>query len=436
MSTLPSDETVVSGQWSVVSAKRSAASCLHGGVSRTTDHWPLTTAFSIWAVLLISILVRAYLQPQRNTVYPIFANAARECSAGIDMYDRSVPRPELDSYRYAPVVAVFFSALAWLPDDLGGVLWRMVNAGLYLAGIVVFARTVFPGRSRQSDTAVAILAALLVPLSVGSLNNGQPNSLIMGCLLLALAAITGRHWWWAAACLAVPVLLKVYPVAVVLLLLMAHPIRLGWRTGLCILAGLLLPFALKDPGFVAQLYGSWLNQVTSDNRHVRAIHETYRDFHLLTRWLDWPVLGELYPLLQLAAAGLVAAVVLRGFRRGWSQVQHLRAALDLGCCWIILFGPATESCTYALLAPTLALATWEAIQLGQAAWKRWCMLAMVCLFAVATTVVIFPFGRHISLFLLPLGALLLFAERLMTYAWPRHPAGPTGTPDQLLLQPA
>jgi hypothetical protein len=387
-------------------------------------------------MLLIAILVRGYLQPHRNTVYPIFANAAREWSAGIDMYDRSVPRPQLDNYRYAPVVAAFFAALAWLPDDLGGVLWRLVNAGVYLAGIVVFARMVFPGRLRQSDAGVALLAALLIPLSVGSLNNGQPNSLIMGCLLLALAATMAKHWWWAAVCLAVPVLLKVYPLAVVLLLVLAHPRRLAWRTGLCVLAGLLLPLALKDPGFVSQLYGSWVDQVINDNRHARTMDETYRDFHLLTRWLGWPVAREVYPLVQLAAAGLVAAVVLRGCRRGWSQVQHLRAALDLGCCWIILFGPATESCTYALLAPTLALAAWEAFQPGQDAWKRWCMIAMVCLFAAATTVVIFPFGRQVSLFLLPLGALLLFAERLMTNAWPGRLAGPTVTSDRPLLQTA
>jgi hypothetical protein len=117
-------------------------------------------------------------------------------------------------------------------------------------------------------------------------------------------------------------------------------------------------------------------------------------------------------------------------------VQQLRAALDLGCCWIILFGPATESCTYTLLAPTLALTTWEAVQRGQAAWKRWYMIAMVCLFAVATSAVIFPFGRHVSLLLLPLGALLLFAERLVTNAWPRHPAGTKVTPDRPSLQPA
>jgi hypothetical protein len=297
-------------------------------------------------------------------------------------------------------------------------VWRVINSGVLLAGAFVFVRTVFPGRPRLTETSAALLAALLLPLSVGSLNNGQPNSLIAGCLLLGLSAILAQRWWLAAVCLAVPVLFKVYPVAVILLLLLGCPVRLGWRIGLCVVVGLLLPLAFKDADFVSQLYASWVDQVAGDNRHDRALEKTYRDFHLLMRCVGWQVSEKAYQVLQLAAAGLAAATVLRGRWCDWSRVLHLRAALDLGCCWIMLFGPATESCTYALLAPTLALAAWEAFQPGQAAWKRWCMIAMVGQFAAAMLVAVFPFGSRVSFFLLPLGALLLFAERLAHYA--RH----------------
>jgi hypothetical protein len=131
---------------------------------------------------------------------------------------------------------------------------------------------------------------------------------------------------------------------------------------------------------------------------------------------------EPYQLLQLAVAGLIACVLLRGLRRGWSRAHYLRATLDLGCCWMILFGPATENCTYVLLAPTLALTTWHAFSAGEPGWKRWNVLAIVSLFAVTAVVMMFPFGRHVSYVLMPIGALLLSVERLASIAWSPCPA--------------
>jgi hypothetical protein len=379
-------------------------------------------------MLLAGMLVRTYLQPQRNTVYPIFANAAREWNAGVDIYDQRRARPDLDKYRYAPLVAACFSPLAGLPDQLGNVVWRIINGSVYLAGVIVFLRTVFPGRLRLDDRNVTLLAWALVPLSVGSMNNGQPNCIVIGGLLLALSAIACQRWWWAAACLAVPVLFKVYPMAAVMLLLLAYPVRLSWRVGLCLVVGCLLPFALNDPAYVLQIYRSWVEQVTGDNRHVLPLEYSYRDFHVLTRTVGWPMAEEAYVLLQLAMAGLVAAVLLRGRWLGWTREHYLRATLDLGCSWMILFGPATENCTYILLAPTMALSAWQALQPGEPAWKRWSMVAMVSLFVTAAGVQMFPFGRQVSYFLMPLGGLVLFGERLATIAGQR-----SATPAQVAL---
>jgi hypothetical protein len=403
----------VLGMWK---GNTASAACLpplkSGNVDR--DRRAGATACWIWAVLLGVLLVRAYLQPAKNTVYPIFANAVREWHEGIDLYDPRFYHGVHDKYRYAPIVTVWFIPFAVFPDAIGGVLWRICNAAVFLGGFIAFARTVFPGQARLSGRMVLLLSLLLLPLGVGSLNNGQPNSLIVGCLMLGAAATLSERWNLAALCLAVPVMVKVYPISVAALYFMIQP-RLGWRVGALIVLGFLAPFMLHEPQYVGQLYQSWVDQVGNDNRQNLPFESSYRDFHTLMRVAGLPIDGTVYMGLQLAMAGLVGGVVLRGYRLGWGKAHHLRAAFELGCCWIIMFGPATENCTYALLAPTMALAGYEAFQPGRPAWQRCWVLVGVLWFVGGSLAGVTPIGKSVSYAVMPLGGLMLLAERLCNY---------------------
>jgi hypothetical protein len=176
--------------------------------------------------------------------------------------------------------------------------------------------------------------------------------------------------------------------------------------------GCLLPFATQDTGFVSQAYGSWISQVANDNRHTNTLQNSYRDFHLLLRLMGVPLAENVYHVIQIGMAIGIAVLVLRSKRLGCAKTTQLRTAFDLGCCWIILFGPATENSTYALLAPTLALAAWESFQVGQPVWQRGWLVATISLFVAGVVVIATPWGKSISFYLMPLGALLLFAERV------------------------
>ena len=183
--------------------------------------------FGIWAAFLAFVLVRAYLNPSTRSVYPIFANAGREWLQGLDIYDINVSHGPLDKFRYAPVVAVFFTALAGLPDDIGVVLWRILNVAALFCRRRRFCKNRVSWPHRLTTGTMIALAALLFPLSLGSINNAQSNTLIVGCLLLGVAAAACQRCWLAAVCLAVPVLFKVYPAAVVLLVLLVQPRSAG-----------------------------------------------------------------------------------------------------------------------------------------------------------------------------------------------------------------
>ena len=107
---------------------------------RKLGRWQQLAA-AAWGVVLVVVSVRAVVSPDRHTVYPIFSTAARNWLAGGDLY---VPQPGLDDYRYSPMATALMSPLGWLPDRLGGVLWRLFNAGVLLGALLGWTRNVLP----------------------------------------------------------------------------------------------------------------------------------------------------------------------------------------------------------------------------------------------------------------------------------------------------
>jgi hypothetical protein len=194
--------------------------------------------------------------------------------------------------------------------------------------------------------------------------------------------------------------------------------------------------------YVASSYESWMVMLTIDHRHKVPLENAYRDFHSLLRVTGWQVPLFVYRPLQAAVALCIAALILQGRRRGWSQTLLLRRAFDLGCCWMMLFGPATENCTYVLLAPTLVLAVWDSsvrrtAQREQPHFYRgfdwfgtlaWMALAVLTFTAIGATT---PWGKIISVVGMPLGGLLLFIERMLDCARPFKHTHPLAAPESL-----
>ena len=117
---------------------------------------------------------------------------------------------------------------------------------------------------------------------------------------------------------------------------------------------------MQNPHYVWSQYESWYWCLKTDMRDDYAMSLAYRDFYLLTRWVGHPPPPEIYQGLQLLTAALVAAMCVLGRWVGWSKQYLVHSLMLLGCCWLIVFGPATESCTYILLAPGMAWALVDA----------------------------------------------------------------------------
>jgi hypothetical protein len=306
-------------------------------------------AVVVWTAILLVIGVRILLSPRAHSVLPIYTTAAQRWLAGADLYG---PLEGLDRYRYSPLVAVLMVPFSLLPASLGGLLWRLVNAGVYLGGLAWWSRVALPLPLTREQRALLLLLA--TPLSVGCLNNGQTNLLVLGLLLAAGAGVVSDRWNVASACLALACLFKLYPIALGLLLAAVYPRALALRLTVAVVVGLALPFGLQHPGYVAEQYASWVGHFEVYDRQGLPVYLWYRDLRLLCRvWLV-PLGSQAYLAIQLLAAAAVAGLGIAGRCRGWSRRQLAPLLLGLACCWMTALGPATESCTYVLLAPALA----------------------------------------------------------------------------------
>ncbi len=326
----------------------------------------MRAAWVAWALALLVLGARAAGWPRVHSCYPIFEHAALRWQAGTDLYAPSSaddPGKNHDVYRYSPLVAVFFVPLSQLPASIANLLWRLINAGALLGGLAWCGRTILPREWGRTQYGLLFLAAL--PISADALHNGQSNVLVIGLLLICLAAIQSQRWNVAAACAATATLFKLYPLAFALLLVPFHPRRFGVRLVMALAVGLLLPFLLQSPAYVTSQYTSWLHHLHANDRHLLSTDLWYRDLRLLCSLAGAELSYTQYQLVEAILGAGMVLFCLAGWRAGWSERVLLLQVLGLGSCWMTVFGPATESSTYSLLAPTAAWLSVEAWQPGR-----------------------------------------------------------------------
>ncbi len=312
---------------------------------------PETLAWALWALVLLGVLTRAGLHPGRNSVFRLFRQAGARWLAGERLY------PNVGEFLYSPLAAAAFSPFARLPEGMGGVLWRSGNAAALLAAVAALPRRPWAGGAGQAAGLTALLA-----LSLGNLNNGQATPLVLALLLGATLAADAGRWSLAAAAVAGATFFKIYPLAFGLLLAALHPRQLSWRLVLALAGAFALSLLLGGTEYTLAQYRAWFASLGADPRRTDGPFGTWRDAWLLLRLARVPIGVSQYAVLQVAAGAAAAAFCVWGQRaRGWVRGRSAFAAFGLGCAWVTLFGPSTESATFVFLAPALALGVAAAV---------------------------------------------------------------------------
>ncbi len=312
----------------------------------------LAWGLALWTVCLLVILVRLYLMEYgRQSLYPVYEWAGTTWRKGGDLYPTERKGWGYPLFRYSPTAAALMAPLSRLPSVPADMVWHVISWAALFGASCWWAWAVVGPARRET---VGLLLLLLLPLAIGNLNNAQSNTLVLAAVLAGLAAAAGQRWNLAAGFIAAACLLKVYPIAVGLLLCLLFPRRFALRLVGALALGLALSFALQEPSYVQRQYTLWLNYLTIEDRSGWELYHTNIDFQLLCRvWLT-PISMGTYHRIQLAAGGSFALICLAAVRAGWRTEKLLPLVLGLGGVWMTVFGPATESPTYLLLAPTAA----------------------------------------------------------------------------------
>jgi hypothetical protein len=308
-------------------------------------------AIGLWSVVLLGVLIRAGLFPHSHDVFGTYADAGRKWATSQPLYTYT------RGFVYSPLVAAFFAAFSPLPLPLGSVFWRLLNASLFIGAIFWWLKAGIHNRIPKSSYCFVFL--LILPLSLGNFNNGQVNPLIIGLLMIAILAADQERWTLSAVAVGISAYLKIYPLSVGLLLALVYPRQLGWRiAGTLILMGA-ISFVLQQPAYVLEQYHRWFSTRVADDRRMN-MDIAPRDFAMILKLFHINLSANLQVVLQMLAGSGAAVVCVAGRTQKWSENRLLICVLSIGTCWMLLFGPATEDATYAMIAPALAFALVQA----------------------------------------------------------------------------
>jgi hypothetical protein len=334
------------------------------------------SAFAVWIIIFLGLAIRALANPNRATAFTVYRLAGNHWLSAQHLYG------DWRGFVYSPLAAVFFAPLALLPPGWGNLCWTWLNAGIFLIGVcALLGSGIYPG-IKPGYHGIAYL--LLVPLVLGNLDTGQANPTVIGLLLLAVAAAPAERWSLAALCIAAATYLKIYPLAVGLILFLMAPRRLGWRLLLALLVLGILPFLFQHWSYVSQQYHEWISTRLADDRRLYPIKDVPLDlWFLLVRLGHLPIPSFVYSAFQVLSGGAIALFCLVGVWKHWSKDWLLAGILAFVSVWMTLCGPATELQTYVLLAPAVGLTLMDAFLGSRPLWLRIGLLMVYLLMVLA-----------------------------------------------------
>jgi Glycosyltransferase family 87 len=333
-------------------------------------------ALAVWIIIFLGLAVRTLANPNRATAFTVYR------LAGIHWLNAQHLYGDWRGFVYSPLAAVFFTPFGLLPPRWGNLCWTWLNAAIFLLGVrALLSGSIYPGIKPRYH---GIVYLLLVPLVLGNLDTGQANPTVIGLVLLAVAAVPAERWSLAALCVTAATYLKIYPLAVGLILFLMAPRRLGWRLFLALVVLGILPFLFQHWSYVSQQYHEWISTRSADDRRLYPIKDVPLDlWFLLVRLGHLPIPGFVYSAFQMLSGGAIALFCLVGVWKDWPKERLLAGILALLCIWMTLCGPATELQTYVLLAPAIVLTVVNAVFASQPLWLRIGMLLVYLLMVLA-----------------------------------------------------
>ncbi len=320
------------------------------------DDRGVRAAWVAWTIVFLGFTVVTFAKPDFRSVTSAYRSASHNWLAGRDIY----PQRE-GEMNYLPQFAALFSPFAMLPKRLGDTLWR----GLQMAVFVTAIRRLATVARRGGVDLFPLASFLVLPAALSSIMNGQSNLLLAGAMAHAAVECVNDKRLPAVAWLMAGVVAK--PIAIVMALLLAATdvAMLPWLIGGATITAV-LPWLFDSWSTVAETYGSWFQQMVLI---APSSEPRFEDIAGLVRVLNVHPDPALLFWLRLAAGGATLLVWWLGSRR-LAEPARAFTLLGLSAGYLMLFNPRTESNSYVILAPILAVVAARALAVG-GSWTNW-----------------------------------------------------------------
>ncbi len=297
-----------------------------------------------WSGLFL-VIAMMIISGNTRVAIPSYWIAALNWIAGKGLYDGT----GVGGFVYLPQAAILFVPFAVLPPVLCEVLWRVVNIGTFAIGLRNFSKL---GSERSGIELFPLITLVTIPFAWDCARNGQATLAMTGLMLLAVSDVARTRWWRATLWLSVGVALK--PLSVVLILLIMVIERpMIWRVLIGMAAVALSPFIAQHPVYVLQQYSACF-QNTTTAAHVGVVADGWSTPFTALRvaGIDVPELVQTVLRFVAAFATLVFCILARQRHNTYRYAVYL---FSFAATYIILFSPRTETVTYALLGPAIAI---------------------------------------------------------------------------------
>ena len=302
-----------------------------------------TFAWVMWFVAFAVISTIVWPSPLRHSVCWNYYQPAKDWWAGLDLYRFNY---KIDGFLYLPQFALFYTPFMVLGHPIGDIVWRGLGLALLSTGVWRMAQMLAPGRVW---IIFALATAAVLPAAVASLRNGEANLHIAGIMLQATVKLRARRWGWAAFWLTGGVVVK--PIMIVMTLLagaMYRPVIVRLFIGGVLIAA--VPYLFQSSHYVSVQYREY--------GHVMSVAAQPPDLYCNIRGLlgkmGW-VMSQVFFQCMAAIAAVVTLGVCLVAKRRWPEPVCVKFLLGFSACYLMLCNPRTESNSYVIIAPVIAL---------------------------------------------------------------------------------
>ena len=262
----------------------------------------------------------------------------------VGQQDIYAPYPDqyYDLFKYSPSWAMLFAPFALPPMAIGFFLWDLCAALLLYQSV----QRLLPERQARLALAIAYL-----PFAAAMQHASNTNTVVVGLIILAFAALErGRHVE-AGAAIATGALMKIYPLAALTFgLFYSRKGRLAGAFAASLAALVALPLLVTPPAELLAQWRSWGRVLQRDT-----LDQGYTVMHLVTLWTGvvWPN----WPQQLGGAALMLLPLALR--RHQWGDAHFRRLFLCSVLLYVLIFNHEAE--TPSFVVGFTGIAIWYAM---------------------------------------------------------------------------